>query len=116
MNKHKLEEIIRALAALTKAVPGCHTVSTMCHAGSDFVRLSVGTDAALVSLSAVLDAKIETVNFADREWDVGLVEVGEIRVEVSGPHRDKRSLPAPQEVEIDGSAVAVAHAALGVAS
>ncbi len=106
---NKLEEIVKALAALTKAVPGCHSVTTYY---GEFVRLSVNTDRDLASLSAVLGATIETVDHCGREWEVGLANVGEIRVEVSGPHRDKRTLPEPKPVEIDDAALATAHAVL----
>lgn len=110
--KEKLEEIIKALVALTHAVPGCHSVCTM-SASQDFVRLSVTTQESLVSLSATLDARIETVGINNREWEVGLATVGEISVEISGPHRDKRPMPEPEPIEIDAdAALAQANGAL----
>lgn len=105
----KLEEIVKALVALTRAVPGCHTVCTMC-ASSDFVRLSVGTDEAFASLSAAFGARIELVDYGDNEWDVGIVSVGDVRVEVSGPHRPRRVLPDPTPVDLAGADDALAQA------
>ena len=111
-SRDKLAEIIRALVALTHAVPGCHSICTM-SASQDFVRLSVTTQEALVSLSAVLDAGIKTVSYGDREWEVGLATLGEISVEISGPHRDKKPMPEPEPVEIDAdAALAQANGAL----
>lgn len=109
-SRDKLVEIIRALVALTHAVPGVNAADVYAWS-PDFVRLTCATHEALVSLSALLDARIETVGLGN--WEIGLCKVGETSVEISGPHRDKVQMPEPQPVEIDSDA-ALAMAAEAV--
>lgn len=110
--RKQLDDITHALVALTKVVPGVHSLTVHIFIDKPTVRFSCKTHEDFDRLANTFDAKISTVGIDQSEWEIGEAKIDEhVSIEVSSPHRQKRKhCEAPVKLDTEAVTAAITRA------